>query len=862
MFFVTILSLAQNPANWTSAWGPSFRHLNAIEVLPNNKIVVVGGWESNDAISSIFTTQDNGANWLTAMDNINAILQDVDFTDGNTGYAVGWAGNILKTTNAGDNWSPITVTGNPGTRNFNGCYFFDNNTGVVVGGNKSNDAIQTILRTTDGGSNWTVVSDNLAPWLSAVHFSNNSIGYAVGDQGTILKSTNGGVSWNALSLSGSLSSRNYNDVYFFDGQTGIAVGGWETNDSISTIIRTTDGGATWSVVMDNIGSMLNSVYFYNANEGYVVGDDGVVYYTNNGGASFSLQTIPANNTYDNNTVYFVNPYHGLIAGSNGKLLWYNDASAQLAEGTIDSPVTMINSNTVSIIGTVDDKGIIASLEFEYGTTMSFGSTIPFQPNSTDGSGVIPVSVDVSGLTPDLIYFGRMKMTNNVGVSYSNVVSFYTGVSTVPNFNFEIWNEFSNQVLDNWQNMGDIEPATSYNSTTAVRIKGIEGDGIGAILHGSAGQSGFSGGIDFTERPDSIRFYANYNIVPNDSAVVLLILKKNGTPIAFHQWLIGGSTSGNFEYKSYPIEYSTVDYPDTMILIFTSSNPFSGSANENSVMIIDDVTFYGATTNVPNFNMELWTTNIRNKAAFWVSEDDFWNTSSTHIVEKSTDAYSGNFAVKLNNLTQGDADFGGIKAGDSINGWQPAFKVNFNHEKLFGYLKYFPDMNDTLFVRVAMFVDGNQIGYGELKIKDTISSYTLFEVPISYFTSGNADSCLIEFKIFKQNGGNPGNTNAFIDNLSFDMLLAPNLNVNEVLSHNEVTVFPNPTEGPLTIAFENASNELIDILVVDLHGKILLKNQQFLSESKVTIDLSSFRSQQCFVIIKNGNNLYSFKTLIK
>lgn len=853
---------AQDPTQWHDAWGPYFRHLNAVEILPNNKFVAIGGWEFNDAISTVITSTDTAGSWNIAMDGVNAILQDLDFTSATNGYTVGWAGNVWKTTNAGDNWTQITIPGNPGTRNFNGCHFFNDNTGIIVGGNESNDAIRTILKTTDGGANWSIVSDNLAPWLRAVHFADNSTGYAVGDQGTILKSTDGGNNWSVLNLSGGVASRQYNDVYFLNATTGIVVGGWETNDSISTILRTTDGGANWSVIMDNVGSMLNGVYFYSATDGYVVGDDGVIYFTNDAGLTWTPQVIANNNTYGLNAVYFRDAYFGIAVGSDGKLLWYVDENVDLASGTVLSPVTVINSNSVSILGEVDDMGESATLSFEYGTSLSFGSELPMYPYTTSAQGPEDTQVTITGLTADEIYFGRMKMTNALGTSYSNTVSFFTGVTTVPNWNFELWDAFSNDVLDDWFNTGGVDQAVSHDGTIAVELSGNSNDDIGAILYGIPGDSGLEGGIPFTARPDSLIFFAKYDIALGDSAIALLQLKKEGSPIAMHMYKIGGNSGGAFVRKSFKIDYTSVENPDSLILAFTNADPFSGTANPLSNMIIDNVSFYGTTQNVPNADMESWSVETRNKAVSWVSADDFYGQPIPSMVEQSTDAYSGDFAVRLNNkITNEYSDFARIKVGDSLNTWNPVFPVDFNHEKFYGYVKYFPEDGDTLFVRINMFENGNPMGWGELKIKDPILNYSLFEVPISYW-GGNADSCLIEFSIYKSNG-EPGNSYAILDNLSFDAVLLPtqNVGVEEILP-NQISVYPNPTEGPLTIEFANLPQDEISVMVVDLSGRVLLNENHTLLNNQLNININNLPSQYCFVIVREGKFIHSFKTFVK
>jgi hypothetical protein len=64
------------------------------------------------------------------------------FTDSNTGWVVGSYGTIIKTTNGGTNW----FSQNSGTTNvLYSVYFIDSNTGWAVGSNG------TVLRTSNGG---------------------------------------------------------------------------------------------------------------------------------------------------------------------------------------------------------------------------------------------------------------------------------------------------------------------------------------------------------------------------------------------------------------------------------------------------------------------------------------------------------------------------------------------------------------------------------------------------------------------------------------------------------------------------------------------------------------------------------------
>ena len=150
-------------------------------------------------------------------------LYSVYFTSVDTGFAVGISGTILKTTNAGANWTAQTS----GTvASLNSVYFTDVNTGYIVGG--------AILKTTDGGSNWNILSSTLSGY--SVYFTDANTGYAVGGGLNILKTSNGGINW-TTQTSGTLSS--LWSVYFTNADTGYAVG------TMGTILKTTNGGISF-----------------------------------------------------------------------------------------------------------------------------------------------------------------------------------------------------------------------------------------------------------------------------------------------------------------------------------------------------------------------------------------------------------------------------------------------------------------------------------------------------------------------------------------------------------------------------------------------------------------------------------------
>lgn len=97
-------------------------------------------------------------------------LSSVYFPNATTGYIVGDAGTILKTTDAGTSWT-TQISGT-----FNGLTsvcFIGVDTGYAIGGSS------TILKTTDGGNTWVLQAGGL-PLLTSVFLRMRILGMQLG----------------------------------------------------------------------------------------------------------------------------------------------------------------------------------------------------------------------------------------------------------------------------------------------------------------------------------------------------------------------------------------------------------------------------------------------------------------------------------------------------------------------------------------------------------------------------------------------------------------------------------------------------------------------------------------------------------
>lgn len=149
-------------------------------------------------------------------------------------FALCEEGQLLETDDLLNTFTISTVNfpdPDPGITAFN---FSDDQTGVFVGYSGSTEVI---YRTVDKGLSCTSVYQHTGSLvgLQDAAFKNN-VGYAVGLNGRILKTTDAGITWNPQN---SATDKSITEIALFDENKGIAI----TNTRL--VLQTADGGATW-----------------------------------------------------------------------------------------------------------------------------------------------------------------------------------------------------------------------------------------------------------------------------------------------------------------------------------------------------------------------------------------------------------------------------------------------------------------------------------------------------------------------------------------------------------------------------------------------------------------------------------------
>jgi len=223
-------------------------------------------------------------------------------------------------------------------------FFTSSTTGYVAGGSGN----PVILKTTDKGVSWNALTVPTKTRLFSICFTDSLNGYA-GGYGTIIKTTDGGKTWNSLTGNFIMPVKS---IYFTDVNTGYAAVNNSSVSSGSQLFKTTDAGITWSMIAEINCFTFSSIFFTNANTGYAAGFStcnvkGNIMKTEDGGKTW---TTIFNNTYTPLlTIQFTDSNNGFAAGgySAGSNLGGN-----IFRTTDAGKTWIVNSGTIQYINSL------------------------------------------------------------------------------------------------------------------------------------------------------------------------------------------------------------------------------------------------------------------------------------------------------------------------------------------------------------------------------------------------------------------------------------------------------------------------------------------------------------------------------
>ena len=199
-------------------------------------------------------------------------------------------------------------------------------------------------------------------------------------------------------------------------------------------------------------------------------------------------------------------------GSNYDYATVRYGTAATAPSVASSPTTGITTASATISGTVNPNGTTTSAQFEYGTTISYGSTASVTISPSNGTSAQNVSANLSSLTSGTLYHYRLTATNAAGTSSTSDGTFTTLSS---NANLSALT-FSSGSLSPPFAPGTISYTAAVSfSTTSITITPTRQQANATItVNGSATASGMAS--------------APVNLTVGDNAIPVIVTAQDGT----------------------------------------------------------------------------------------------------------------------------------------------------------------------------------------------------------------------------------------------------------------------------------------------------------------------------------------------
>ena len=257
--------------------------------------------------------------WVRQETPVDHNLINLDFVDRSHGWVVGIYGTVLCTMDGGESWE-IQQPGTP--VHLRGVDFVDVHNGWIVGWSRDDSFV---ARTRDGGRTWIrEMEEVLDPhsYPESVAFLDTLVGWVPADW-KLFHTVDGGMNWVTQPSPPRAGWTSLMGIQFLDAQAGWVIG-WPpatAKGSGTYIARTTDGGSTWEDLAYKVGvgpyNGLLDLDFVDREYGWIVGDTGLIWHTEDGGGTWEIQGSMFEYIFSEDWFYgvdFVNREEGWIVG--------------------------------------------------------------------------------------------------------------------------------------------------------------------------------------------------------------------------------------------------------------------------------------------------------------------------------------------------------------------------------------------------------------------------------------------------------------------------------------------------------------------------------------------------------------------
>ena len=199
-------------------------------------------------------------------------------------------------------------------------------------------------------ASWHKQKTGTFAWLHSVFFVDERRGWAVGGKGALLSTADGGANWETRRPPTEDALR---DLFFHDAENGWLVcersmfKPMAREESVSYLLKTSDGGAHWSRVEVTRGPdadvKLAGVRFAGREHGWVYGEMGALFVTRDGGGSWERQRVPTRHLLLG--AAFIDAQTGWLAGGGMTVLKTEDGGATWRPGVVFMPASDVGAQS-------------------------------------------------------------------------------------------------------------------------------------------------------------------------------------------------------------------------------------------------------------------------------------------------------------------------------------------------------------------------------------------------------------------------------------------------------------------------------------------------------------------------------------
>jgi len=316
-FFVFIFATAQ--AQWISRTTglPPWHIGTAMDASDSNTAVISIPQTVMSIDTSLYRTVDGGMSWTPIGGPVG--VTDVSMVDSSHIWASTEDGKIFATTNGGQTWT-LQYYDSLKSTFMNYVRMFDVDHGVAMGDGIAASGPALFVTTTDGGNTWISKNDSAFGGLSSnlwahISFVNPNVGYFF-EMGVIphrlYKTTTGGAIWAVTNY----PHPDLSVVAFYSAEIGMATG----KLSDQTVYRTLDGGTTWESFPSPRTGWGMDIEFAPGDPSmiWIADESGQVFFSADTGGTWTVQLSVGGN-HQLRDLAIVSPTHGWLLGDDGRV---------------------------------------------------------------------------------------------------------------------------------------------------------------------------------------------------------------------------------------------------------------------------------------------------------------------------------------------------------------------------------------------------------------------------------------------------------------------------------------------------------------------------------------------------------------